>query len=464
MRSSTSRLTATVLAGWVAVAAGLVHAWLAAQHVAGSLPWGVAFAAAAALLVATGRRLTAEHTTRDRAAAAAVAIVVAAAFVASRTLGVLVHGHGGWDVLGVVTTLAELAVAGVALGGRRRVRPLGATTALVLAITLAVPQLATAAGNPPAGCTKATRTIHLTAYELPRAADGSIRLGWGTRPDDPGSASIPGPLIELIEGDCVDVSVTNRVPAATLEELRDRYPQPHGTPLGVSLHVHGVKYTASSDGTAHTGSWVPPGETRTYTWYAAPRVVTAGRVTSMGTAGYWWYHDHVAGTSHGTGGLDAGLFGGVVVRRPTDVLRPDRSFTTVFGPGLTIHCGATTITASGSVRTSPDPCLEARTGERVEIVAFGVGHDFHTFHLHGHTWAANRTGILTGVDDETPLIDARTLGPSESFGFQIVAGESVGAGRWMLHCHVQSHSDAGMVAFLDVSDGPTSGLPATHSH
>lgn len=341
---------------------------------------------------------------------------------------------------------------------RARLRPALALlllTVLALDVLLVVGR-ATAEPSPthPDGCVHPNRTVRLYAYELPRSATGAIRLGWGTRPDDPTSASIPGPLLELIEGECVAITVTNHIPAATLQELKDQHGGGKDLPLGISLHVHGVKFTPASDGTTHTGSWVPPGGTRTYIWYAAPRTVTAGRVTSQGTAGTWWYHDHVSGTAHGSGGQGAGLFGGVVVRRAQDLATaPDRSFTTVFGPGRTIHCGNTTITATGGVRESDDPCLTARAGDRVEIVAIGVGSEFHTFHLHGHTWAANRTGMLTSADDQTPLIDARTLGPSESFGFQVLAGESVGPGDWMLHCHVQSHSDDGMVSFLSVQDG-----------
>ncbi|MYZ16501.1 multicopper oxidase domain-containing protein, partial [Streptomyces sp. SID337] len=36
----------------------------------------------------------------------------------------------------------------------------------------------------------------------------------------------------------------------------------------------------------------------------------------------------------------------------------------------------------------------------------------------------------------------------DSFGFQVIAGEGVGAGAWMYHCHVQSHSDMGMAGLF----------------
>jgi hypothetical protein len=62
----------------------------------------------------------------------------------------------------------------------------------------------------------------------------------------------------------------------------------------------------------------------------------------------------------------------------------------------------------------------------------------------------------------------KTLGPSETFGFQLIAGEEVGAGLWMLHCHVQKHSDEGMVTFFKVlaADGldPNPVVPSMSGH
>jgi FtsP/CotA-like multicopper oxidase with cupredoxin domain len=101
-------------------------------------------------------------------------------------------------------------------------------------------------------------------------------------------------------------------------------------------------------------------------------------------------------------------------------------------------------------------------GELVEFAVIGFGDDFHTFHLHGHNWADNRTGVLFGPEDPTRVIDNRTLGPADTFGFVIRAGEEVGSGAWMLHCHVQTHSDAGMMTFLHVLGADDVSLPHDH--
>ena len=101
-------------------------------------------------------------------------------------------------------------------------------------------------------------------------------------------------------------------------------------------------------------------------------------------------------------------------------------------------------------------------GDRVEIVMITHGEYYHTFHMHGHRWADNRTGLLTGPDDPSQVIDNKIIGPADSFGFQIIAGEGVGAGAWMYHCHVQSHSDMGMAGLFLVAK-PDGTIPG-HDH
>lgn len=298
----------------------------------------------------------------------------------------------------------------------------------------------------PEGCIAPDRRIQMYAVELPKdPVTNQVRLGYGLTPE---TASYPGPTMEMIEGECLAITVHNQVPAATLEALRTD----PAHPIGVSLHVHGVKYTQMSDGTAHSNSFVPPGGSRTYIWFAKPR-----SATSQGTAGYWWYHDHVVGGPHGTQGLSSGLFGGLVVRRQGDP-RPDRTYVTAFGDRQTINLRRSAdADTCDPVNPVPGPtCLVAKLGERVEFIVIGLGNDMHTFHVHGHSWADTRTGMVAGENkalvDSIPVIDNKTLGPGDTFGVQFVAGDSVGPGHWMLHCHMQFHSDLGMATTLHVLD------------
>jgi len=271
----------------------------------------------------------------------------------------------------------------------------------------------------------ACRRISLYAEELPSSPEGDIRLGYGTTPD---TAATPGPLIEMTEGGCLKIRLRNDISRATLQKLKDQFGGESDLPLAVSIHPHGAKYHRDSDGTMSSDSYVLPGQTRTFTWMA-----------TQNTAGYWWYHDHVIGTEHGTGGIATGLTGGLIIRRPGD-LHPDvPTFVVAMGDGFTID-----------YRKYPDtPTFEAREGQRIEFLVYAWGNETHAFHLHAHSWADNRTGIFQSGSD-TAAIDNKTIGPASSFGFQVIAGQDVGPNDWMYHCHVQFHSDLGMMGFLRV--------------
>lgn len=317
-------------------------------------------------------------------------------------------------------------------GFNRRVLLGGAAAATSLSVAIeavSAPETATAATparTAPAG--GAVRHLKMYAEKLP---DGQMGYGF-----ERGRASIPGPLIEINEGDTLHIEFENTMDVAA------------------SLHVHGLDYETSSDGTKLNRSDVEPGGIRTYTWRTHAPGARKDGTWRAGSAGYWHYHDHVVGTEHGTGGIRKGLYGPVVVRRKGDVL-PDKTVTIVFNDLLINNKPA----HSG-------PNFDATVGDRVEFVVITHGEYYHTFHMHGHRWADNRTGQLTGPDDPSQVVDNKIVGPADSFGFQVIAGEGVGAGAWMYHCHVQSHSDMGMVGLFLVRkpDGTIPGYEPHGSH
>ncbi|MEV4621612.1 multicopper oxidase domain-containing protein [Asanoa sp. NPDC049573] len=364
----------------------------------------------------------------------------------------------GWASAPRLLAVATLAVTLVGAGALRfGAQPAAGPPAGVRARQA----VAAAPAAQPDGCAKPTRTIQLYAVELAKdPTTRQVRLGYGLTAK---TASYPGPTIEMTEGECLAVTLHDNVSSATLESLRGDSVHP----LAVSLHAHGVKYTASSDGTLGTNSYVAPGGQRTYYWYAKPRDPATG---AQGTAGYWWYHDHMVGGPHGTAGVGAGLFGALIVRRQGDV-KPARTYVTAFGDRQTINLrrGSATDTCDATKPVAGPTCLIAKPGERVEFVVIGLGNDMHTFHLHGHSWADTRTGTLDGTDkalvNAVRVIDNKTVGPGDSFGVQVVAGDSVGAGNWMLHCHMQFHSDQGMSTMLHVlnADGTVAPHSADHA-
>jgi FtsP/CotA-like multicopper oxidase with cupredoxin domain len=269
----------------------------------------------------------------------------------------------------------------------------------------------------PQVCDDPTDSMDLFAENLKHG-----RIGYGRTEE---TARIPGPTIQMQEGDCLQINLVND----TNERL--------------SFHPHGVDYTVESDGTPLNKSCVAPGTSRTYVIQAHAATTRTDGSIEPGSAGYWHYHDHCKGTPHGTTGIRKGLFGALIVRRAGDPV-PDRA------PHVLVMQGRTF-----NLKKAPHtPTVEADLGERVEFVVIGHGELFHTFHLHGHRWADNRTGTLLTPTDETRIIDNKDVGPADSFGFQVIAGERVGPGSWMYHCHVQGHSDAGMAGIFLVK-GPT---------
>ncbi|MEU7382320.1 MULTISPECIES: multicopper oxidase domain-containing protein [unclassified Streptomyces] len=311
----------------------------------------------------------------------------------------------------------------------RRAFATGAAAAAVVPTVLGITATAAAPKDKPVegngqGNNKGTvRNLTLYMEKLPNG-----EMGYGLKP---GEATIPGPLIELTEGDTMNIEVVNNLDVAA------------------SLHVHGLDYDVASDGTRMNDSVVEPGGRRTYVWRThAPS--NQGGTWEAGSAGYWHYHDHNVGTEHGTGGIKKGLYGPVIVRRKGDVL-PDKQFTVVFNDMTINNRGA-----------HDAPTFKAVRGERVEFIVITHGDFFHTWHIHGHRWVDNRTGILQGPQDVSRVIDTKTVGPADSFGFQVIAGDRVGAGAWMYHCHVQSHSDMGMAGVFLVTEADGSvpgGMP-----
>lgn len=261
------------------------------------------------------------------------------------------------------------------------------------------------------------RVRRITLY-AERVGDG---FGYGLKP---GEATIPGPTLEMYEGEQLEVTLVNT------------------TKQRVSLHAHGVDYDVDSDGTPMNDGCVMPGEQRTYVWRAHPMARRPGGTIRSGTAGYWHYHDHCMGGEHGTAGIAAGLYGALIVRRRDDLLPARRPFVIVM-QDMTINREMAPNT----------PTFKANVGERVEFVVIGHGNTHHTFHLHGHRWADTRTGYMTDPRSEVAMLDNRSVGPADSFGFQVIAGEGVGPGMWMYHCHVQFHADGGMSGMFEVGSG-----------
>jgi FtsP/CotA-like multicopper oxidase with cupredoxin domain len=133
-----------------------------------------------------------------------------------------------------------------------------------------------------------------------------------------------------------------------------------------------------------------------------------------------------------------GLFGSIVVR-PRGAKTPDRSYTLFahsLPPAIT-KLDTTFQCFNGHAYAGNTPTLRSRVGEDVEIHAFGMDSNFHTFHIHGHRWR----------DPAGAFIDNPAMGPNETVTARFVEDNP---GRWLYHCHVFTHQDAGMAGWYVV--------------
>jgi hephaestin len=84
------------------------------------------------------------------------------------------------------------------------------------------------------------------------------------------------------------------------------------------------------------------------------------------------------------------------------------------------------------------PLMTMKKGERVRwyVMTLGEGFNIHTPHWHGNT-----------VMDRGNRTDVLFLAPAQMLTVDMVPDDP---GTWMLHCHIDEHMDAGMMALYKV--------------
>lgn len=227
------------------------------------------------------------------------------------------------------------------------------------------------------------------------------------------NTGIPGPIFRGVVGDSFQVHFRNN---------DTHYNVPH------SLSIHALHFTVESDGgwswvlRDRPGTAVQVGQDYTYEWTAVSR--------SVGT---WPYHDHSVPADPGRGtlvmeaGAELGLFGMLII---TDSNTPtvDNEITSIWHsfyqgdiPGISqdYHC------FDGLAYLGNTITHQAKVGQRVRWRVLSLGNDFHTFHMHGHTWMYN--GVFT---------DVVVIGPGSGLTIEYVEDNP---GTWYYHCHVTEH-------------------------
>ncbi|HEV2799127.1 MAG TPA: copper oxidase [Pyrinomonadaceae bacterium] len=241
---------------------------------------------------------------------------------------------------------------------------------------------------------------------------GKDIYGWGY------NGSVPGPTIEINEGDRVRIHVTNKLPE------------------GTSMHWHGLEVPPSQDGVPFLNQpLIEPGQTFTYEF-------------SVNQNGTFFYHSHMAMQEM------MGMIGFFIVH-PKKPYAPkvDRDFGLVLQEWAllpnnpipnTLAMEFNWLTINGRSGPHSTPML-VRQGERVRIRMINMGMDHHPMHIHGYQFYV--TGTEGGRIPETAWYPGNTVlvGVAQARDIEF---DAVSVGDWMLHCHLPHHMMNQMVSMV----------------
>jgi manganese oxidase len=275
-----------------------------------------------------------------------------------------------------------------------------------------------------------TRVFQLYATDGYHAtADGETLYIWGySLLPERGSATLPGPTIEVNEGDLVEVTLTNLGPSrAGVHHF------PH------TIHLHGLDVDQANDGVPDTGPAARVGESLTYRFLAAH-------------AGTYWYHCHVDTVEH----LTMGMYGALVVhaadgpgRAWTDGPAYDRSYTLLLSEndpqwGNAIGENRTPERTRFEPRyffingrSFPDTMDHADThvmghlDERLLVRLINAGYGWRSMHMHGFHFEVIATD---GRPLPQPYLkDTLSIGPGERYDILVTLDQ---LGTYPFHSHV----------------------------
>lgn len=241
---------------------------------------------------------------------------------------------------------------------------------------------------------------------------GKEMIGWGY------NGSIPGPTIEINEGDRVRIHVTNRLPE------------------GTSMHWHGLEVPPSQDGVPFLNQpLIQPGETFTYEF-------------TLNQNGTFFYHSHMAMQEM------MGMIGFFIIhpKRPYSP-HVDRDFGIVLQEWAllpnnpipnTLSMEFNWLTMNGKAGPATTPMI-VRQGERVRIRLINMGMDHHPIHIHGNQFYV--TGTEGGRIPETGWYPGNTVlvGVAQARDIEF---DAIYPGDWMFHCHLPHHMMNQMVSMV----------------
>ena len=232
------------------------------------------------------------------------------------------------------------------------------------------------------------------------------------------NGTMPGPTIEVSQGDRVRLVVENQLP-----EL-------------FSIHWHGLEVPIDMDGVPGvTQDPIAPGETYTYEF-------------TLHQHGTFFYHSHMAMQEM------MGMIG-LFIMHPQEPYQPavDRDFGLIFQEWAilpnntvpnTMSMEFNWLTINGKAAPATTPLL-VKLGERVRIRMINMGMDHHPIHLHGNTFSTVATEGGRIPEQAWQPGNTVLLGVAQA---RDVEFEAKYLGDWLLHCHLPHHMMNQMVSMV----------------
>ena len=224
------------------------------------------------------------------------------------------------------------------------------------------------------------------------------------------NGSTPGPTIEITEGDCVRIIVTNELPE----------------PL--SVHWHGLEIPNDQDGFApFTQPVIMPGKSYTYAY-------------TLYQSGTYFYH----GEFNLAKASLFGLAGALIVHPKQYACKVDKQFVITLQewripagnmyPDL-VSLDFNWFTFNGLAAPSI-PALTVNQNDRIRIRFINMSMDNHPIHWHGHTgWIVGTEAGPIPKSAQWP-VNSVDIPPGASRDIEFVAWNP---GIWAFHCHKLHH-------------------------
>ncbi|HKV24917.1 MAG TPA: copper oxidase [Candidatus Acidoferrum sp.] len=232
------------------------------------------------------------------------------------------------------------------------------------------------------------------------------------------NGSVPGPNIQVQQGERVRILVENRLPEAT------------------SIHWHGLEVPIDQDGVPWISQKpIAPGETHTYEF-------------TVHQEGTFFYH------SHGAMQEMMGMIG-FFVAHPARSYKPhaDHDFGLVLQewavlPNNQVPNSASMefnwLTFNGVAAPATTPMI-VKLGSRVRIRILNMGMDHHPIHLHGNQFVM--TGTEGGRAPDSTWYPMNTILVAVAQA-RVIEFDAKYPGAWMVHCHLPHHMMNNMTDLL----------------